>query len=34
MVIHDMFDEPKAWEIQHISLAKKADLMAISSSYS
>lgn len=29
MVITDMFDEPKAWEIQHISLAKKADLMLI-----
>lgn len=27
MVITDMFAEPKAWEIQHISLAKKADLM-------
>ncbi|MBU5225600.1 bifunctional phosphopantothenoylcysteine decarboxylase/phosphopantothenate--cysteine ligase CoaBC [Clostridium senegalense] len=29
MVITDMFEEPRAWEIQHISLAKKADLMAI-----
>src|SRR3712207_5702399 len=29
MVVVDMFDEPKAWEIQHISLAKKADLMLI-----
>lgn len=29
MVITDMFAEPKAWEIQHISLAKKADLMAV-----
>ena len=29
MVIIDMFAEPKAWEIQHISLAKKADLMLI-----
>lgn len=29
MVIVDMFAEPKAWEIQHISLAKKADLMLI-----
>ncbi|MBU3178966.1 bifunctional phosphopantothenoylcysteine decarboxylase/phosphopantothenate--cysteine ligase CoaBC [Clostridium estertheticum] len=29
MVIHDMFDEPKAWEIQHISLAKKADLFVV-----
>ncbi|MCI1943852.1 bifunctional phosphopantothenoylcysteine decarboxylase/phosphopantothenate--cysteine ligase CoaBC [Clostridium luticellarii] len=25
----DMFQEPKAWEIQHISLAKKADLVAV-----
>ncbi|AYE33125.1 MAG: bifunctional phosphopantothenoylcysteine decarboxylase/phosphopantothenate--cysteine ligase CoaBC [Clostridium septicum] len=29
MVITDMFAEPKAWEIQHISLAKKADLFLI-----
>ncbi|MBU3214147.1 bifunctional phosphopantothenoylcysteine decarboxylase/phosphopantothenate--cysteine ligase CoaBC [Clostridium estertheticum] len=29
MVIHDMFEEPKAWEIQHISLAKKADLFLV-----
>ncbi|WP_102400617.1 bifunctional phosphopantothenoylcysteine decarboxylase/phosphopantothenate--cysteine ligase CoaBC [Haloimpatiens massiliensis] len=29
MVINDMFEEPKQWEIQHISLAKKADLVAI-----
>ncbi len=29
IVIHDMFEEPKAWEIQHISLAKKADLFLI-----
>jgi phosphopantothenoylcysteine decarboxylase/phosphopantothenate--cysteine ligase len=29
MVTNDMFAEPKAWEIQHISLAKKADLMLI-----
>ncbi|EHA6441423.1 bifunctional phosphopantothenoylcysteine decarboxylase/phosphopantothenate--cysteine ligase CoaBC [Clostridium perfringens] len=29
MVITDMFAEPKAWEIHHISLAKKADLMLI-----
>lgn len=28
-VICDMFEEPKAFEIQHISLAKKADLMLI-----
>lgn len=29
MVITDMFAEPKAWEIQHISLAQWADLMLI-----
>lgn len=29
MVVTDMFAEPKAWEIQHISLAKKANLMLI-----
>ena len=29
MVISDMFAEPKAWEIQHISLAQKADLIVI-----
>lgn len=29
IVIHDMFDEPKAWELQHISLAKKADLFVV-----
>lgn len=29
LVITDMFAEPRAWEIQHISLAKKADLMLI-----
>ena len=29
MVITDMFAEPKAWEIQHISLAQRADLMLI-----
>lgn len=29
MVILNMFEEPRAWEIQHISLAKKADLMLI-----
>ena len=28
-VTTDMFEEPKAWEIQHISLAKKADLVLI-----
>lgn len=29
IVNHDMFCEPRAWEIQHISLAKKADLIAV-----
>lgn len=29
IVNYDMFSEPKAWEIQHISLAKKADLVVI-----
>lgn len=29
MVIHDMFEEPKAFEIQHISIAKKADLFIV-----
>jgi phosphopantothenoylcysteine decarboxylase / phosphopantothenate---cysteine ligase len=29
MVVADMFAEPRAWEIQHISLAKKADLILI-----
>lgn len=29
LVSIDMFSEPKAWEIQHISLAKKADIMLI-----
>jgi phosphopantothenoylcysteine decarboxylase/phosphopantothenate--cysteine ligase len=29
IVNFDMFYEPRAWEIQHISLAKKADLVAI-----
>uniref|UniRef100_UPI0028A050BA bifunctional phosphopantothenoylcysteine decarboxylase/phosphopantothenate--cysteine ligase CoaBC n=1 Tax=Proteiniclasticum sp. TaxID=2053595 RepID=UPI0028A050BA len=28
-VITDMFDEPKAYEIAHISLAKKADVFAV-----
>ncbi|TDT61643.1 bifunctional phosphopantothenoylcysteine decarboxylase/phosphopantothenate--cysteine ligase CoaBC [Fonticella tunisiensis] len=28
-VISDMFQEPKSWEIQHISLAEKADLFVI-----
>jgi len=29
MVICDMFAEPRAWEIQHISLAKKADVLLV-----
>ncbi|MBU3110714.1 bifunctional phosphopantothenoylcysteine decarboxylase/phosphopantothenate--cysteine ligase CoaBC [Clostridium lacusfryxellense] len=29
IVIGDMFEEPKAWELQHISLAKKADLVVV-----
>ncbi|MBU5590876.1 bifunctional phosphopantothenoylcysteine decarboxylase/phosphopantothenate--cysteine ligase CoaBC [Clostridium sp. MSJ-4] len=29
MVTVDMFEEPKAWEIQHISLAKKADILLV-----
>ncbi|MBC8062600.1 MAG: bifunctional phosphopantothenoylcysteine decarboxylase/phosphopantothenate--cysteine ligase CoaBC [Clostridiaceae bacterium] len=29
LVASDMFSEPKAWEIQHISLAKKADLVLV-----
>lgn len=29
LVVTDMFAEPRAWEIQHISLAKKADIMLI-----
>lgn len=28
-VVINMFDEPKAWEIQHISLAKWADLVVV-----
>lgn len=28
-VIYDMFNEPRSWEIQHISLAKKADAVAV-----
>lgn len=30
MVSKDMFEEPKAFEIQHISLAKKADMILVS----
>lgn len=29
IVTTDMFDEPKAWEIQHISLAQKADILLV-----
>lgn len=29
MVTTDMFEEPKAWEIQHISLAKRADVFLV-----
>ncbi|APH14862.1 phosphopantothenoylcysteine decarboxylase / phosphopantothenate--cysteine ligase [Clostridium sporogenes] len=29
MVSNDMFEEPKAFEIQHISLAKKADMILV-----
>ena len=29
IVTVDMFEEPKAWEIQHISLAKKADVILV-----
>ncbi len=25
-VVTDMFDEPKTWEVEHIALAKKADV--------
>lgn len=28
-VITDMFEEPKTWDVQHISLAKKADLVVV-----
>ena len=28
-VVSDMFAEQKTWEVEHISLAKKADLMVI-----
>lgn len=28
-VIYDMFEEPKTWEVEHIELAKKADLFLI-----
>jgi len=28
-VVSDMFAEPKTWEVEHIALAKKADLMVI-----
>jgi len=28
-VITDMFEEPKIWDIQHVSLAQKADLIVV-----
>ncbi|GAE88757.1 phosphopantothenoylcysteine decarboxylase [Acetivibrio straminisolvens JCM 21531] len=28
-VITDMFEEPKMWDIQHVSLAQKADLIVV-----
>ena len=28
-VVSDMFEEPRTWEVEHISLAKKADLFLI-----
>lgn len=28
-VVSDMFDEPKTWDVEHISLAKKADVFLI-----
>jgi len=28
-VVTDMFDEPKTWEVEHIALAKKADIFLI-----
>ena len=28
-VVTDMFEEPKSWDIEHISLAQKADLFVI-----
>ena len=28
-VVIDMFDEPKTWNVQHISLAEKADIIAV-----
>lgn len=28
-VVSDMFGEPKTWEVEHISMARKADLMVI-----
>ena len=28
-VVSDMFEEPKTWDVEHISLAKKADVFLI-----
>lgn len=28
-VVHDMFEEPKTWDVEHISLAKKADIFVV-----
>lgn len=28
-VVHDMFEEPKTWDVEHIALAKKADLFVV-----
>ena len=28
-VVNDMFEEPKTWDVEHISLAKKADVFLI-----
>ncbi|NLY43584.1 MAG: bifunctional phosphopantothenoylcysteine decarboxylase/phosphopantothenate--cysteine ligase CoaBC [Clostridiaceae bacterium] len=28
-VVHDMFEEPRSWEIQHVSLAQKGDVFVI-----
>lgn len=28
-VVHDMFEEPKTWDVEHIALAKKADVFIV-----
>ena len=28
-VVHDMFEEPKTWDVEHIALAKRADLFVV-----